>query len=103
MQTKQSIARRKAGIPPRQLMTHDQRWQSFAMRAVMFAKSVGALPDLDKGNIECVDCDAAAECYDHRDYARPLDVSPVCMGCNARRGSACIPEPYIEQPKRKAA
>lgn len=34
----------------------------------------------------CVDCGAQAECYDHRDYHKPLEVVPVCKGCNNRRG-----------------
>lgn len=36
----------------------------------------------------CVDCGAFAEMYDHRDYAKPLDVDPVCRRCNIRRGPA---------------
>lgn len=35
---------------------------------------------------KCADCDKPAECYDHRDYTKPLDVDPVCRGCNNRRG-----------------
>lgn len=34
----------------------------------------------------CVDCGATAECYEHRDYNKPLVVDPVCKGCNIRRG-----------------
>lgn len=34
----------------------------------------------------CVDCGLSATCYDHRDYNKPLDVVPVCQGCNVRRG-----------------
>jgi uncharacterized OB-fold protein len=37
---------------------------------------------------ECVDCGRTAECYDHRDYGRPLDVEPVCRACNVIRGPA---------------
>ena len=37
---------------------------------------------------ECVDCGKPAYCYDHRDYSKPLDVDPVCNGCNIRRGPA---------------
>lgn len=37
---------------------------------------------------KCFDCGNPAECYDHRDYDKPLVVDPVCVGCNARRGSA---------------
>ena len=36
----------------------------------------------------CVDCGKPAACYDHRDYARPLDVQPVCRSCNAYRGTS---------------
>lgn len=34
----------------------------------------------------CVDCGKRAEHYDHRDYYKPLEVEPVCRGCNKRRG-----------------
>lgn len=37
---------------------------------------------------KCVDCGGRATEYDHRNYDEPLNVSPVCRGCNARRGSA---------------
>lgn len=37
---------------------------------------------------ECVDCGGRAKHYDHRDYNKPLDVEPVCHGCNLRRGPA---------------
>jgi hypothetical protein len=36
----------------------------------------------------CADCEAAAQCYDRRDYNKPLEVAPVCFRCNCRRGSA---------------
>lgn len=42
----------------------------------------------------CVDCGAPAKVYDHRDYNRPLDVEPVCNGCNIKRGPA-IPFVHI--------
>ncbi len=37
---------------------------------------------------KCFDCGNPAGCYDHRDYDKPLVVDAVCVGCNARRGSA---------------
>lgn len=37
-------------------------------------------------NQYCVDCGAQATEYDHRDYNKPLDVDPVCHGCNIKRG-----------------
>ncbi len=36
----------------------------------------------------CVDCGLPAFDHDHRDYLKPLDVVPVCRGCNQRRGPA---------------
>ena len=48
----------------------------------------GELPRLSLNNkIKCVDCGEPATVYDHRDYAKPLDVVPVCKKCNATRGS----------------
>lgn len=47
---------------------------------------------VDRGDIPpactltCVDCGKPAEHYDHRDYAKPLDVEPTCRTCNYRRG-----------------
>lgn len=52
-----------------------------------------------KGNLphpstlECVDCGKPASCYDHRDYAKPLDVSAVCKKCDCARG---VGHPYYE-------
>lgn len=39
-------------------------------------------------SLMCVDCGDQAECYDHRDYSKPLVVDPVCLSCNQRRGPA---------------
>ena len=36
----------------------------------------------------CVDCGSQAKHYDHRDYDKPLDVEPVCISCNHKRGKA---------------
>lgn len=47
----------------------------------------GKIPVLD-GSVLCVDCGKQADRYDHRDYAKPLDVVPVCHPCNVRRGPA---------------
>jgi hypothetical protein len=38
--------------------------------------------------LSCVDCGGVAACYDHRSYAEPLIVSPVCKRCNILRGPA---------------
>lgn len=50
----------------------------------------GALPALS-GSVKCVDCAIApADVYDHRDYTKPLQVEPVCYGCNRARGPAAL-------------
>ena len=49
------------------------------------AVRLGLLPRLD-GSVPCTDCGKPAKHYDHSDYRRPLDVQPVCSGCNKRRG-----------------
>ena len=57
-----------------------------AHRAVNLAVKRGAMqPAWTHG---CRDCGGQAMDYDHRDYNRPLDVEPVCRGCNKRRGAA---------------
>jgi hypothetical protein len=44
----------------------------------------------------CVDCGKPATRYDHRDYSKPLDVQPVCAGCNSRRGPAIWGRPVLD-------
>lgn len=62
------------------------RQRRVAQNAVKAAVKRGALPDLRKVPVKCADCGERATCWDHRDYRAPLDVSPVCKGCNNRRG-----------------
>ena len=70
-----------------------RRWKS----AYAVAKAVrrGELPHAT--SVACVDCGKPAECYDRRDYSRPLDVSPVCKKCDCIRG----PAKPILNPKSK--
>jgi hypothetical protein len=49
------------------------------------ARMHGLIPPL-AADAKCVDCGAGAQCYDHRDYHKPLQVEPVCRPCNVRRG-----------------
>jgi hypothetical protein len=50
-----------------------------------YAVKIGFLPH--PTDFKCVDCKRSqATCYDHRDYNKPLDVEPVCLNCNSRRG-----------------
>lgn len=58
-----------------------------AARVVKKAVKDGLLPVLD-GSIPCKDCGKPACDYDHREYAKPLEVDPVCRSCNALRGPA---------------
>lgn len=60
--------------------------QMKASAAVARAVKKGDLKKLD-GSIMCVDCGNPARDYDHRDYAKPLDVDPVCRSCNSKRGT----------------
>jgi hypothetical protein len=48
------------------------------------------LSNLKKRRIQCSDCPARAIYYDHRDYAKPLKVDPVCGSCNWYRGSGIV-------------
>ena len=47
----------------------------------------GQIPAIS-ADTKCVDCGKPARDYEHRYYSRPLDVEPVCRGCNHRRGPA---------------
>jgi hypothetical protein len=51
-------------------------------------KAIASGTMLPASRYECWDCNEPAVCYDHRNYARPLDVQPVCKACNGRRGPA---------------
>jgi hypothetical protein len=72
---------------------------SAAHRIVQKAVRKGLLPKLD-GSILCTDCTAPAAVYDHREYAKPLAVEPVCKSCNVRRGPATDMAPLIEAQRR---
>jgi hypothetical protein len=98
------VAQRRSEIAQRALATRQARypklhrpkhaselWSRFAHYTVSTAVRYGILPRLD-GTIACVDCGKAAQEYDHRDYARPLEVAPVCKSCNRRRGTASWPD-----------
>jgi hypothetical protein len=72
-----------------------QRRQQRAAAAVAKAVKSGQL--LPAKQQKCTDCSAQAQCYDHRDYRKPLDVEPVCALCNLKRG------PSIDLQQAKAA
>lgn len=64
---------------------------TLAHRYVEAAVKYGDLRKLD-GSIRCDDCGEPATCYDHRDYSRPLEVAPVCAGCNSKRYFGAMPK-----------
>lgn len=63
----------------------------FAQGRVAKARREGVLAD--PRAFPCTDCQGDATEYDHRDYNKPLEVEPVCRGCNVRRGRA-IPKQW---------
>jgi hypothetical protein len=60
--------------------------QAQAASKVNQAVKKGLLPHVS--TLICVDCGKPAQCYEHRDYNKPLEVVPTCKGCNIRRGPA---------------
>jgi hypothetical protein len=68
-----------------------------AIAAVHRAKLRGELSSLPDGT-PCVDCGAEAMVYDHREYAKPLVVEPVCISCNKRRGPAIDSAALLPMP-----
>lgn len=89
---KASWDKRRADGFTRRWTATQKRFQNLAVRYVDAAKASGFLPELD-GSIACIDCGAAAQHYDHRDYSRPLNVEPVCVSCNCKRGPGVMPAP----------
>ena len=60
--------------------------QAQAASKVNRAVKKGILPHIS--TLICVDCGKTAQCYEHRDYNKPLEVVPTCKSCNTRRGPA---------------
>ena len=75
-------------------------WQHRSHTLVRTAVKRGLLPDLKTGEFACADCGGVALEYDHRDYGRPFDVTPVCRSCNKQRGTAVWPNDDRFQFKR---
>lgn len=83
--------KRRAGAPMRcdkcrSVRNSRKAVQSFAHNVVGKAIRLGLLKK--PSDFQCADCGKPAECYDHRDYSKPLDVQPVCCSCNVMRGPA---------------
>jgi hypothetical protein len=93
---KASWARRKLS------RTHQEKlWRTHVGRLTTLAMHLGFLPHWR--DCLCVDCGAAAGCYDHRDYSQPLLVEPVCLGCNSKRGRGVMPPSLDSNPFRPSA
>lgn len=64
---------------------HQKNDNDIGRQVTKFAIRAGFL--LPPTNFICVHCNVRqAECYDHRDYNKPLEVDPVCLSCNSSRG-----------------
>jgi hypothetical protein len=73
--------RRAYALAARMKGNHNEQ----ARMLTKYAVKIGFLPH--PANSRCVDCRRVqAECYDHRDYSKPLEVDPVCLRCNSSRG-----------------
>jgi len=71
-----------------------------ATKVVSQAIRDGKLQHLSKKEshgLLCQDCNNPAQCWDHRDYSKPLNVDPVCFSCNLKRGSG--KHAFIEEDK----
>lgn len=68
------------------------RLRSAAAAFVKIAVQCGYLPKYQ--TLNCVVCGKPAQCYDHRDYSRPMEVRAVCLGCNVRSSVADQGELY---------
>lgn len=65
-----------------------ERAKQAAQRAIQREIKAGRMT---KANVHrCVDCGQKAEMWEHRSYAEPLNVEPVCRSCNHARGPAAL-------------
>lgn len=62
--------------------------QKSALNKVYNAVKSGKLINLKKIFVKCTYCEKRSTQYDHRDYSKPLKVSPVCARCNKMLGKA---------------
>jgi hypothetical protein len=79
---------------PRMTPAYRRKYQKAMMRAAQIvcrAIKDGKLKSLKDGDVLCVDCGIRpAINYEHRDYAKPLEVEPICRRCNMQRGPAVL-------------
>lgn len=77
----------------RKLGTPERKLRAAAWRYTKAAVENGFL--LNPKACKCTDCSKQAECYDHRDYTKPMDVEPVCLGCNSKRRWGFMPPQVV--------
>ena len=75
------------------------KWTKWAMGKVARAIRRGELSRIGD-DTACADCGKRATEYDHRDYAKPIDVVAVCHSCNLKRGSAMWPRGELPNTKQ---
>lgn len=96
-------------IPSRKVRLPPLNDNEMARKLTNFAVKIGFLPH--PSEFDCVDCKSKkwfpknkpAECYDHRDYSKPLDVEPVCLQCNSSRGRGIPFFSHNKEHKTKVA
>lgn len=82
--------------------------ESIAARSAMYRRAHEAVQKATRtgalalpSTLACVDCGKPATEYDHRDYAEPLTVDPVCHSCNTKRGRALFSGLYQDILRRR--
>lgn len=71
-----------------------QRFKSAVVNQVGYAIKKGIIQRASC--FECVRCGKQAKEYDHRDYAKPMDIQPMCRSCNKRMPAGLMPANILE-------
>lgn len=79
-------AEAKSRLCPRCQLTAINRRRPHQLKAIQLVHGAIARGDIPPARkLDCADCGRTAFDYDHRDYAEPLKVDPVCRGSSHRR------------------
>ena len=92
----------QAGAQPRMTLEQREAYKRAAMRAAQIVcRAIKAGNLIHPTKLVCTDCKIQmASVYEHRDYAKPLEVDPVCQRCNMRRGPAILSSVVPSSPKK---
>lgn len=74
-----------------------QLYQSSCAWRVTAAIKRGDIPPIKGQQCAHGECRDEAIVYDHRDYTKPLEVTPVCRSCNALLGAAKLDLDAVRQ------